>query len=228
VESISEQISVLIFSKHAMFRDGLKLVLDDESGFNVVGSTGDRDQAVHLVVQLRPDLLLFEMNTLHLYPAGSDLEFLRQLMSKGNNLKSVLLTTSNEEKQIVEALKLGVRGVIRKEAGTSLLFKCMYSVLDGRYWIGRGTICELIKSFESLNAMLEHRSNFLNGQLSGRELQVIKEIVSGSSNRDIAQSLSISEQGVKYHLTKIFSKTGMSSRMELARFVIRHQLVREA
>ena len=228
METISKEISVVIFSNHAMFREGLKLFLDAEPGLSVVGSTGDRNQIVDLVAELKPEILLFEMNALHLYPESSDLQFLRQLMSKGPTTRSILLTTSNDERQIVEALKLGVRGVVRKESSSSLLLKGMRSVMEGRYWIGRNTVCQLIKSFESLNAMLEDRSRLLDGRLSGRELQVIREIVAGSSNKDIAQTLSISEQAVKYHLTKIFGKTGMSSRMELARFVIRHQLVREA
>jgi two-component system, NarL family, nitrate/nitrite response regulator NarL len=228
MESIARQIRILILSNHAMFREGLKRLLDAEPDFSVVGSTSDGEEAVALVFGLKPDILLFDVSSTQPHPEDSGFQILRHLALKERNARPILLTASSDEGQIVEALKFGVRGVLRKEANAPLLFKCIRSVMEGGYWISRNTICELVKSFESLTAMLEHRSKLLDGRLSRRELQVIKEIVSGSSNRDIARRLSISEQTVKYHLTNIFGKTGMSSRMELARFVIRHQLVREA
>jgi two-component system, NarL family, nitrate/nitrite response regulator NarL len=228
MKSPEQLICVLILSRHAMFRDGLKLLLEAEAGFSIVGATGDEDLAVKLAVELKPDILLFDINSLPLHSANSDSQFLRQIAFKAGNVRTILLTASDDEAPIIEALSFGVRGVIRKEAGISLLFKCIRSVKEGEYWISHNTTCELVKSLESLNAKLEQRSKLLNCRLSERELQVITEVVLGSANKDIAQALSISEQAVKYHFTNIFSKTGISSRMELARFAIRHQLVREA
>jgi DNA-binding NarL/FixJ family response regulator len=226
MKSPEQRISILIFSNFAIFREGLKRLLNEEAGFTVVGDTGGEDEAVKLALELKPDIVLFNVNSLH--SNDLDLEVLRRFASKADNVPSILLTTSDEEGQIVKALKFGVRGVVRKEASLSLLFKCICAVKEGGYWIGHDTTCELIKNLESLNSKLERSSNLLNFRLSERELQVISEVVLGSANKDIAQKLSISEQAVKYHLTNIFCKTGMSGRMELARFAIRHQLVREA
>ena len=221
-------IRVLVFSKHAMFRNGLKLLLDSEAGFSAVAVADDAEQAVKLAVELEPDILLFDVSYRQFQPTDTDLQLFRQLASKAGKVKIILLSTSDGDAPVVELLKYGVRGVVRKEASVPLLFKCIRSVMSGGYWISHDTTCELIKSLESLNLKLEHWSKLLNCRLSERELQVIKEIISGSSNKDIARELSISEQAVKYHLTNIFSKTGISGRMELARFAIRNQLVREA
>jgi len=228
MKSPERRISVLILSHHAMFRDGLKLLLETEAGFSVVGATGDEELAVKFAVELKPDILLFDVNSLPLHSANSDSQVLRQIAFNAGNVRTILLTASDDEAPIVEALKFGVRGVVHKEASVPLLFKCIRSVKEGGYWIGHNTTCELIKSLESLNSKLEQWPKLLNCRLSERELQVIKEVVLGSANKDIAQTLSISEQAVKYHLTNIFSKIGISGRMELARFAIRHQLVREA
>jgi two-component system, NarL family, nitrate/nitrite response regulator NarL len=228
MKNLEQPIRILVLSSQAMFRDGLSRLLDAEDGFKVVGDSGDEDQAVKLAAELKPDILLFDVNSLQLHSDGSDFQVLRRFVSNAEKMHPILLTTSDDEEQIVEALRFGVRGVVRSDSSLTLLFKCIRSVHEGGYWISHNTTCELIKSLESLNSKLEHWSKLLNYRLSERELQVIKEIVTGSANKDIAQKLSISEQAVKYHLTNIFCKTGISGRMELARFAIRHQLVREA
>ena len=228
MKSREQRICVLILSRHAMFRDGLKLLLEAEAGFSVAGATGDEDLAMKLAVELKPDVLLFDVNSLPPHSANSDSQVLRQIAFKAGNVRTILLTASDDEAPIIEALKFGVRGVVRKEADVLLLFKCIRSVKEGAYWISHSTTCELVKSLEFLNSRLEQWSKILNCRLSERELQVIKEVVLGGANKDIAQTLSISEQAVKYHLTNIYSKTGIPGRMQLARFAIRHQLVREA
>jgi two-component system, NarL family, nitrate/nitrite response regulator NarL len=228
MKSPKQRIRIFIFSRHAMFCSGLKLLLDAETGFSVVGTTGDADQAVELVVDLEPDIVLFDISYRQLHSADSDLLILRQLALKAGKVRTILLSASDGQEPIVESLRFGVRGMVRREANVAMLLKCIRSVMDGGYWIGHDATCELIKGLELLNSKLEHWSRILNCRLSERELQVIKEIISGSSNKDIAQELRISEQAVKYHLTNIFSKTGISGRMELARFAIRNQLVREA
>lgn len=222
------QVRIFVFSDHAMFRHGLTCLLNAEPGFSVVASTGDRDTAMNLVVELKPDLLLCDVTGSKLHLADAGLQVLRYLSSKEQEVRVILLTASNDEGQIVDVLKLGVRGVVQKEASSTLLFKCIRSVMDGGYWISRKTTCELVKSLESLNAMLEQMPKLMGCNLSWREMQVIKEVISGSTNKDIAKKLSISEQAVKYRLTKIFGKTGASGRMNLARFAIRNQLIREA
>jgi two-component system, NarL family, nitrate/nitrite response regulator NarL len=227
IEGIARQIRILIVSRHAILCDGLKRLLDVEGDFNVVACTGVRNHAIDLVVELKPDILLYDVTGSDLPLADSDTQLLRQIARKKQDVRSILLTTSDDEAQIVSLLRLGVRGIVQKEAGQLLLAKCIRAVMMGGYWISRSATCELVKSLECLNAMLEQKSKLLECRLSGREMQVIGEVISGSSNKDIAKKLSISEQAVKYHLTKIYNKTGSSTRMKLARFAIRHQLVRE-
>jgi DNA-binding NarL/FixJ family response regulator len=223
----SENIRILIVSSHTMFRDGLKQILNAEPGFNVIADAGNKDQSEKLLDEQTPDVLLLDLNDSPPH-ACPNLQILECLGEKKWKILPILLIPSYDEEQIVEALKMGVRGIFRKQLGTSLLFKCIRSVMRGEYWMGHDVTCGLINSLKSLHKDKERGQEILGCGLSARELQVIQEIAFGSSNKDIAQTLSISEQAVKYRLSNIFRKTGISDRMELARFVIRHQLVREA
>jgi DNA-binding NarL/FixJ family response regulator len=155
-------------------------------------------QRVKLVLDLKPDILLVDLNGLQPHSGGSRMQVLCELASKARNLRTILLLTAAiDKKQVVEALKLGARGVVRKEASTALLLKCISAVMVGGYWISRDAIAELVINLEFRNTLLEHRSKVLDCRLSRRELQAVRAIASGGSNKDIAQELIISEQAVE-------------------------------
>jgi DNA-binding NarL/FixJ family response regulator len=228
MESIERKIQILVADNHAMFREGLRRLLEGEPDLHVVADTGDGDQVKDLAVDLKPDIVLLDVNNLRSRSGRSGMQILRGLTSATPNLRTILLTAAVDKCQMVETLKLGVCGVMRKKSGAALLFKCIRSVMAGGYWISRDATSELVRSFTSLNTRLEHGSKLLDCRFSRREFQVLRAIVDGYSNKDIANEMSVSEQAVKYHLTNIFRKAGVSGRMELARFTIDHRLVRES
>jgi DNA-binding NarL/FixJ family response regulator len=131
----------------------------------------------------------------------------------------VLLTAAIESHQVLEAVRLGVRGVVQKDAATELLLKAIRTVMSGQYWVGREKVADIVELLRRPTPT--GRKNF---GLTPRELEIVGTVVSGFSNRDIAQKLKVSEDTVKHHLTNIFNKTGVSSRLELALFAINHQL----
>lgn len=212
-------IRILVADDHRMFREGLCKLLATEPDFRVEGETGDGDKAVQLVQEQCPDILLLD---LAMHPTG--LEVLQKLASQSSPTRSILLTAAIENPQIVEALKLGARGVVLKEAATSVLLKCIRAVMEGQYWIGNEAVADLVKLVREITSPASKRDCPRNG-LTPRELQVISTIVSGYSNKEIAQEFSISEDTVKHHLTNIFDKLGVSSRLELATYANRHHLV---
>jgi two-component system, NarL family, nitrate/nitrite response regulator NarL len=116
----------------------------------------------------------------------------------------------------VEAVQLGARGLVLKEATSELLFKAIRSVMAGEYWVDRGRVSELAEALytsvrEPVTAPAQN-----SFRMTPRERQIVAAVLSGYSNRDIAQKLSISGQTVKNHLTQIYDKVGVSSRLELA------------
>ena len=216
----NEVIRIVVADDHRIFRDGLCKLLAMEPDFHVEGETGDGDRAIQLVQELHPDIILLD---LAMRPDG--LEVLRSLSHQpAVGTRAILLTAAIENPQIVEALRLGVRGVVLKEAATVVLFKCIRSVVAGEFWIGNEAVADLVKLVREITAPAPKRNCPKNG-LTPRELQVISTIVAGYSNKEIAQKFSISEDTVKHHLTNIFDKLGVSSRLELATYAISQRLV---
>lgn len=210
---------ILIADDHPIFRDGLTRLLEADSAYRVVGVAGDGREALRLVAELNPDLLLLDLSM----PTFGGMDVLRAL-GPDPRLRIVVVTAGADQRQIIEALRLGARGVLLKEAATPLLYKCIRSVMQGQFWIGRddfGTVVQAMRDLTRGATNPRHREPF---GLTPRELEIVAAIAAGETNRQIAERLSVREHTVKHHLTNIFDKTGVFSRLELAVFALNHGL----
>ncbi|MGE5111409.1 MAG: response regulator [Acidobacteriaceae bacterium] len=216
----SRKTRILIADDHTIFRDGLRRLLESEPEFQVTGEAGDGVEALQLAHQLKPDILLLDLAM----PRMPGLETLRELSSQGAQVKTILLTAAIEKRQIIEALQMGARGVIMKDAATTLLMKGIRTVMNGQFWVGREAVADMVTYLREKAAQQPPPPAKAYG-LTKRELEILSTIVSGLSNKEIAQKFSLSEDTVKHHLTNIFDKVGVSSRLELALFAINHRLV---
>jgi DNA-binding NarL/FixJ family response regulator len=135
-----------------------------------------------------------------------------------------LLTAAAEREQIVEALQLGARGVVLKDCGTEILMKSIRAVLAGEYWVGREPVSNLMQYLRGLMDSSTKISRQKRFGLTPRELDIVSAVVAGYANKEIAEHFKISEDTVKHHLSNIFDKTGVSTRLELALFAVNQAL----
>jgi two-component system nitrate/nitrite response regulator NarL len=214
-------IRIVVADDHPVVRFGVKNMLQNEPGFEVVGEAGDGDDAITQTLELEPDILLLDV----LMPRLPGLEAMRAIMAKAPRVKIVLLTSTITSQQIIEALQIGARGIILKGSVAGDLSNALRAVLSGDYWIGGERVTNLLKALHELMAQAAAIPERKTYGLTPRELEVVTCIVEGCSNRDIAKQFTISEETVKRHLSNVFDKTGVSTRLELALFAIAHKLV---
>jgi two-component system nitrate/nitrite response regulator NarL len=215
-----QNVNILIADDHPIFRDGLRRLLEAEPGLKVIGEACDGAEAVKMARELKPDILLLDLAM----PRHPGLEALRDLSSGQQSVRVILLTAAAEKQQIVEALQLGARGVVLKDSATQLLLKSIYTVMSGEYWVGRESVSNLVQYLRSLVQSSGEEARQKKFGLTPRELEIVSAVVAGYANKEIAEYFKISEDTVKHHLSNIFDKLGVSTRLELALFAVNQSL----
>jgi two-component system nitrate/nitrite response regulator NarL len=213
-------IQILIADDHQVFRDALRRLLEAQREFQVTGEAGDGLEAVRLVRQLQPDILLLDLAM----PRYSGVKALRDLADPSTPVRTIILAAEVESAQAIEALQLGARAVVLKEWRPDELIESIRSAMSGRYWAVHKSFAELAQALQAVRhdaRELDQRKDF---GLTRRELEIVLLVAEAYANRDIAEKFCIAADTVKRHLTHIYDKIGVSGRLELARFAIRHRL----
>jgi two-component system, NarL family, nitrate/nitrite response regulator NarL len=218
----AQPVGILIADDHPIFRDGLRRLLETEPDLKVIGEACDGAEAVKLARQLKPDILLLDLAM----PRHTGLEALRDMSSASaaHPVRVILLTAAAEKNQIVEALQLGARGVVLKDSATQLLLKAIHTVMSGEYWVGRESVSNLVQYLRTLIQSSGEEARQKKFGLTPRELEIVSAVVAGYANKEIAEYFKISEDTVKHHLSNIFDKLGVSTRLELALFAVNQSL----
>jgi DNA-binding NarL/FixJ family response regulator len=214
-------IRIVVADDHPVVRFGVKNMLLNEPGFDVVGEADDGDEAITQTLELEPDILLLDLQM----PRLPGLEAMRAIMSRSPRVKIIMLTSTISTQQVIEALQIGARGIVLKDSVAEDLAESLRAVLSGDYWIGGERVVNLLKALHDLMQEAAAVPEKKTYGLTPREVEVVTCIVEGCSNKDIAKQFTISEETVKRHLSNIFDKTGVSTRLELALFAIAHKLV---
>jgi DNA-binding NarL/FixJ family response regulator len=211
-------VRIVVADDHPIFRDGLRRLLEAEPDLAVVGEAVDAAQAIALAATLHPDIVLLDVAM----PRVSGIEAVHSLVALPTPPRVILLTAAIEKADILKAMQQGARGVVLKESATALLLKAIRIVMDGGYWVGRESVSDLLMALQALGPESDQPTTTYS--LTQRELQIIALIVEAAGNKKIAETLNISEKTVKHHLTNIFEKLGVTSRLELALFAAQHNI----
>jgi two-component system nitrate/nitrite response regulator NarL len=222
VES-ADTIGIVRADARPVFRQGLRKVLEAEAGLRVVGEAADGEETVRLVRQLTPKILLLDISL----PKLPGLETLRELSKLRIQTRTIILTAVTEKDLVIEALQLGARGILLANSEVRLLIKSIRCVNDGQYWIDHESVSNLVQAFRRIGPDHHASPPARDFGLTSREMQVIALIVAGYTNKDLARKLRISEHTAKHHLTNVFDKLGVSTRLELVLFAINHRLINE-
>ena len=218
--SEAERIRVLIVDDHALFRRGLMLVLESEDGIEVVGEADDGEDAIAKAEQLAPDVVLMDVRM----PRISGIEATSRLSEMLPTTKIIMLTVSDEEEDLYEAIKAGATGYLLKEISIEEVADAVRAVTQGQTLISPSMASKLIAEFTNLAKRATDRQQVPVPRLTERELDVLRLVAQGITNREIAEQLYIAENTVKNHVRNILEKLHLHSRMEAVLYAVREKL----
>jgi two-component system nitrate/nitrite response regulator NarL len=209
-------IEILLVDDQLILCEALRKLIEGEPDFNVVASACDPDEAVRLVEAHKPDIVIVSLTGRSLVRM---LHTLQELTAAGNLARTIVLTTTLEKTHIFQLPQIGVSGILLRETSPQVLFASIRSVGGGSCWLGRERLDDLAEGLRHLNPTNKNRF-----RLTPRELEIIEAVRRGDTNRKVARELCITPDTVKHHLTNIFTKLGVCTRLQLAVFAINHNL----
>ncbi|HWI42884.1 MAG TPA: response regulator transcription factor [Nocardioides sp.] len=216
---MSEPIRVLVVDDQELFRRGLTMLLGIEDGIEVVGEAGDGADGLDLAVQSLPDVVLLDVRM----PRKSGIEACVAIKEAVPTTKIIMLTVSDEEADLYEAVKSGASGYLLKDSSIEEVAQGIRVVADGQSLISPSMAAKLIDEFKVMST--PDRSPGPALKLTDRELEVLRLVAKGLSNRDVARELAISENTVKNHVRNMLEKLQLHSRMEAVMYAVRAKLV---
>ena len=216
-------IRLLLVDDHALFRKGLATLLATESGIRVVGEARDGVEALKKVAELKPDLVLMDIHM----PGINGLEATRQISESFPLTKVVILTVSEDDKDLFEAIKSGASGFLLKKVEPDELSSMLRGVFHGEAPISRFTASKILTEFAAREQRQTSAAEVWEEELSPRETEVLRLVADGRTNKEIGAKLVIEENTVKNHLKNILGKLHLQNRVQAAAFAIQKGLLRK-
>lgn len=212
-------MKILIVDDHVLFREGLVGIFAAHPEFEVVGEAGTVQEAVEIAHQLEPGMILMDWEL----PDGNGADASKLILTKLPDCKIVFLTIYETDEKLFSAIRSGAKGYMIKNVSSAKLVRTLLDVEAGLPALSNEMTARLMKEFSQSSVKEELPGNFLEA-LSPRELDVLKELVKGASNREIADTLFISENTVKHHVHNILEKLNVENRRQAAQYAKRNGL----
>jgi NarL family two-component system response regulator YdfI len=200
---MSDPIRVLIADDHEIVRDGLRLLLEDEADFVVIGEAADGVEAVRLTGELRPQVVLIDLRM----PGLGGLEAIEQIRARWPDVAVVILTTYNEDELMVRGLRAGARGYLLKDTKRQALFDTLRAAARGEALLQPEILARVLDQSSSIQS-----TSHTHYPLTEREREVLAGVARGERSKEVAVRLGISERTVKAYLSSIYAKLGVDSR----------------
>ncbi len=208
--SPDEKVKILIAVSHKLFQEGLRLILNSEKSFEVVGVVNNGLQAINVITELQPDIVLLDLSL----PEVSGIEVISIIKQKNPATKALLITHDRDEQAIIKAIRAGAKGYLSKNTSVSDLIKAIQVVYQNEFWVQRKLVTQFINGDFTAGVGAEDQQQNKLSALTPREQDVLRSLVKGATNKEIANELFISEKTVKSHLNQVFKKMNVSRRLE--------------
>ena len=209
-------INVMLVDDHKMLREGIKQLLEFDSEIKVISSAQTGKECLSLLEENKPDIVLLDINL----PDTSGIKLIKDIKKRSKTIKVMMLTVHDEVEYLVDSLDGGADGYILKDSGAEELIKAIKFIYNGERYIEPS----LIPSLNARLVQLETETDMVKS-LTKREIQILSLLVSGKSNLDISETLKLSEQTIKNHVTALYKKIGVKDRTQAAVFAIRNNIV---
>ena len=200
---MSEPIRILVADDHLIIRQGLRLILETEAGFTLVGEAADGAEAVRLCAELHPAVVLMDLRM----PGVDGLTAIERLQAEQPQIAVIILTTFNEDDLMLRGMQAGAKGYLLKDTDRETLFNSIRAAARGETLLKPEIMARLLSKAAAVNTPANARTD-----LTGRELEVLLRVAQGERSKEIAVGLGISERTVKAHLASIYNKFGVDSR----------------
>jgi two-component system NarL family response regulator len=216
-----EKLRVMVVDDHALFRRGLEMVLSDEPDIEIVGEASDGQEAIDRAQEVMPDIVLMDVRM----PKRSGIEATAQIKDLLPHVKILMLTISDEEADLYDAIKAGASGYLLKEIPIEEVADAIRSVWAGQSRISPSMASKLLTEFAAISKASDEGPKVPTPRLTDREMEVLRLVAQGLNNRDIAKQLFISENTVKNHIRNILEKLHLHSRMEAVVYAVREKMI---
>jgi len=213
--NVSNSVSIVLADDHPLFREGVARTLAAEDDFDVVGEASDADEAVVMVKNLLPDIVILDISM-----PGSGIEAARQISRSCPVVKIIMLTVSEQDDDVVSALQVGARGYILKGIGGKELVRIVRTIHQGESYVSPDLAKRLLIAMRESDVAVEDSDTF--SDLSAREEQILKGVARGLSNKEIGIELSLQEKTIKHYMTNILQKLHVKNRVQAALIAKEH------
>lgn len=219
----SEPIHVMLLITQALFRTGLRLVVEQNPGMVVVGEPSTMSEIADVITRKKPNIILLDLDM----GRHKALDLLAHVRTIANGARFILLTTEFDPRVYSTAVRFGVKGFVMKDQNPELFIKAIEKVHSGEVWLDRTYMADVIDQMsDQVKTREGDREAARIGLLTQREREVVNLVCEALKNKEIAQRLHISEATVRHHLTTIFNKLGVSDRFDLLLYAFRNGLIR--